>query len=74
MEEKDWDEAGRVRVRSELLALRFSFGIDFSLGRGLGLGRGFCFGMGFEVEVPPMRVRGAAACGNATTWPGRGGR
>ena len=74
VEGEDWDEAGRVRVHPELLACGFSFGIDFSLGRGFGLGRGFCFGVGFEVEVPPVRVRGAAACGNATTWSGPGGR
>ena len=66
VEEEDWGEAGRVRVLPELLARGFSFGVDFSLGRGLGLGRGFCLGLGVEVEAPPRRVRGVAACGNAT--------
>ena len=59
--------AGRVRVRPELLALGFSFGIDCNFGRGLGFGRGNCLGLGVEVEAPSGRVRGVAACGSATT-------
>ena len=45
--------AGRVRVRPELLALGFSFGIDCSFGRGLvlGFGRGFGVGLGLGFEV-----------------------
>ena len=66
VEEEDWDEAGRVRVRPELLALGFSFGIDCSFGRGLGFGRGFCLGLGVEVEAPPGRVDWVAAWGNTT--------
>ena len=61
VEEEDWDEVGRVRVLPELLALGLSLGIDFSFGLGLALGRGFCFGLGFDVEVPTVRVLGAAA-------------
>ena len=63
VEEEDWDVAGRVRVRPELLALGFSFGIDCSFGRGLGFGRGFCLGLGLGVGVAasPGRVGGVAA-------------
>ena len=61
VEKEDWDVAGRVRVRPELLALGFSFGIDCSFGRGLGFGRGFCLGLGVEVEAPPGRACGVAA-------------
>ena len=61
--------AGRVRVRPELLALGFSFGIDCSFGRGLvlGFGRGFCvgLGLGFEVLASPERAS-VAACGSTT--------
>ena len=62
--------AGRVRVRPELLALGFSFGIDCSFGRGLvlGFGRGFCvgLGLGFEVVASPGRNGAVAACGSTT--------
>ena len=63
VEEEDWDVAGRVRVRPELLALGFSFGIDCSFGRGLGFGRDCCLGLGVGVEVAasPGRVGGVAA-------------
>ena len=65
VEEEDWDEAGRVRVRPELLALGFSFGIDCGFGRGLvlGFGRGFCLGLGLGVEVTasPGRIGDVAA-------------
>ena len=65
IEEEDWDEAGRVRARPELLALGFSFGIDCGFGRGLvlGFGRGFCLGLGLGVGVAasPGRVGGVAA-------------
>ena len=55
-------------MRPELLALRFSFGIDCSFGRDLGFGRGFCLGIGLGVEVAasPGRVGGVAAWGNTT--------
>ena len=70
VEEEDWDVAGRVRVRPELLALGFSFGIECSFGRGLvlGFGRGFCvgLGLGFEVVASPGRNGAVAACGSTT--------